>query len=79
MTLVTAYIAAAAVTAVVVFILSARLGDERRPGAERVGLSIAAGVVWPVILLGVAELSSFAMYAKVHEHDEDPEHIEVLV
>ena len=79
MTLAIAYGAVAIVAAVVVFILSARLGDERRPTPERLGLSLAAGMVWPVILLGVAELSSFAMYAKVHEHDDEPERILVVV
>jgi heme/copper-type cytochrome/quinol oxidase subunit 2 len=79
LTLAIAYGAVAIVAAFVVFLVSARLGDERRPTPERFGLSVAAGIVWPVILLGVAELSSFAMYAKVHEHDDDPERVLVVV
>ena len=78
-TLTIAYFTVAAVAAVIVFVVSDRLGDERRPIFERLGLSAAAGLVWPVILLGVAEVSSFAAYAKVHEHDDDLDRVEVLV
>ena len=70
-TLFVAYTAVAVLAAVAAFIASARLGVERPPASERVGLSLAAGAVWPVILLGMAELSSFALYAKVHEHADD--------
>jgi hypothetical protein len=68
----------AILAAVAAFIASARLGVERPPATERIGLSLAAGAVWPVILLGVAELSSFALYAKVHEHDDDGLRVHVL-
>jgi hypothetical protein len=78
-TLLVGYTAVALVAAVVVFLASARLGDERRPVPQRFGLSLAAGAVWPVILLGLAEYSSFAMYAKAHQHDEDVERVLVKV
>lgn len=74
----TSYIAVALVAAVAVFVLSNRLDDERRPATHRVAWSLAAGVVWPVMLLGLAELSSVAAYAKVHE-DEHEEGVAVLV
>lgn len=74
-TLLVGYVTVALVAAVIVYVVSTRLGDERRPVAELVGLSLAAGAVWPVILLGLVEFSSFAMYAKAHEHDEDPERV----
>jgi hypothetical protein len=77
-TILIAYSAVAVMAAAVVFAVSARLGDERRPTGERIGLSLAAGAVWPVILLGLAELSSFAMYAKVHERDDEEARIDVL-
>ena len=79
MTLFVGYTAVALVAAVVVFLASARLGDERRPGPQRFGLSLVAGAVWPVILLGLAEYSSFAMYAKAHQHDEDADRVLVKV
>lgn len=78
-TLFAAYTVVAAVAALAAFIASARLGVERPPVSERIGLSLAAGAVWPVILLGVAELSSFALYAKVHERDDDEVRVDVLV
>jgi hypothetical protein len=78
-TLLIAYAAIAIVAAVIVFAVSARLGDERRPTGERIGLSLAAGLVWPVILLGLAELTSVAMYAKVHESDDEKARVDVLV
>jgi hypothetical protein len=77
-TVLIAYSAVAIVAAAVVFGVSARLGDERRPTGERIGLSLAAGAVWPVILLGLAELSSFAMYAKVRERDDEEARVDVL-
>jgi hypothetical protein len=78
-TLLAGYSAVALVAAVVVFVASARLGDERRPTPERFGLSLAAGAVWPVILLGLAEFSSFAMYAKAHQRDGVAERVLVKV
>jgi hypothetical protein len=78
-TLLVGYATVAMAAAVVVFVASARLGDERRPAPQRFGLSLAAGAVWPVILLGLAEFSSFAMYAKAHQHDEDVDGVLVKV
>jgi len=74
-TLLVGYVVVALVAAVVVFVASARLGDERRPAPQRLGLSLAAGAVWPVLLLGLAEYGSFAIYAKAHKHDEDAERV----
>lgn len=78
-TLLEAYLAAAIISAIVVFIVSGRVGEERRPTPERIGLSSAAGAIWPVILLGLVELSSVAVYAKVYEHDDEDPRVEVLV
>ena len=78
-TLFTAYLTVAFVTTVVVFFASQRLGDERRPALQRIALSLAAGAVWPVMLIGVVEISSFAAYAKVHENDDEPARVDVLV
>lgn len=64
------YVASAIVTAVVVFVASKWVGDERRPATHRVSLSVAAGVVWPLLLLGVFELSSYVLYTKVAQRVE---------
>ena len=60
------YCAVAIAAAVVVFVASERFGDQRRPAPHRTGLSLAAGAVWPMVLLGVLELTSVAMYAKAY-------------
>lgn len=78
-TLFAAYTVVAVLAALAAFIVSARLGVERPPASERIGLSLAAGAVWPVILLGLAEFTSFALYAKVYEHDDDGIPVKVLV
>jgi hypothetical protein len=77
-TLFTAYATVALVTTVLVLFASERLGDERRPVLQRSALSLAAGVVWPVMMIGVVEISSFAAYAKVHEHDDETARVDVL-
>jgi hypothetical protein len=64
------YVASAIVTAVVVFLASKWVGDELRPATHRVSLSVAAGVVWPLLLLGVFELSSYVLYTKMERRVE---------
>lgn len=66
------YATVAFAATVIVFVASARLGDERVGTVERTGLSMAAGLMWPVMLLGIAELTSVAAYVKVHEHTDAP-------
>ncbi len=65
-----AYVASAFVTTVIVFVASEWVGDERRPATHRVSLSIAAGLVWPLLMLGVFELGSFMLYTKAHRRDD---------
>lgn len=65
MMLTTAYLTLALATAAVGFIVGTRLADEHCPLAQRIGLSLAAGVVWSVVLLGCIEMGSFAAGAKV--------------
>jgi hypothetical protein len=70
-TLISTYAVIALVSAVAVFVLSDRVSDDRRPATHRALLSLSAGIIWPVLLIGIAEFGSFAMYAKVHEHADD--------
>ena len=70
-TLMLTYAVIALVSAVAVFVLSDRVSDDRRPAAHRAVLSMCAGALWPVFLIGIAEFGSFAVYAKVHEHADD--------
>ena len=43
-----------------------RLSDSRSPSEHPLGVSVVAGALWPLLVIGVAELSSVAVYAKVH-------------
>jgi hypothetical protein len=70
-TLILTYAVIALATAVAVFVLSDRVSDDRRPASHRAVLSLSAGAIWPVLLIGVAEFGSFAVYAKVREHADD--------
>jgi hypothetical protein len=71
------YLAMALVTATVVFFASRWVGDERRPATHRVSLSFVAGLVWPMMLLGLVELSSVMVYVKAHAQEQAG--VEVLV
>jgi hypothetical protein len=65
------YLASAMVAAAVVFAASNWVGDELRPPAHRLSLSVAAGLLWPLLLLGMIELSSVVIVTKVH-HQHEP-------
>jgi hypothetical protein len=69
-TCVLVYLASAIITAVVVFVASKWVGDELRPATHRVSLSVGAGALWPLLLLGIFQLSSFVLYTKVAQRDE---------
>jgi len=64
------YLASAIVTTAVVFVASNWVGDELRPATHRASVSVAAGLAWPLLLLGMVELSSVVIYTKMHQHDE---------
>lgn len=72
-TLLIAYGSIALVTAVIVLLVSDHLATDPRPFGQQLLLSLAAGVLWPLMLLGVAEISSFAAYAKASRAHDDTE------
>jgi len=65
MTWVWIYVAASAVTTALTFVASRRLGDRSQPPLvmDAVFVSVLAGALWPLLLLGVVELSSVAAYS----------------
>lgn len=71
------YATAALVTALVAFIMSSRVSVRRQPPAVRAGLSLAAGLLWPLMLLGLLEFGSFVAYTKVAEPEITPLDIDV--
>jgi hypothetical protein len=85
MTWVWIYVAASAVTAVITFVASRRFGDRSQPAPamDAVFVSVLAGALWPLILLGAVELSSMAAYTTAENWlvtpDPDDHVREVLV
>lgn len=61
------YGASALVTTALVYFASKRFSDIQRPATVRFGLSLAAGVLWPLVILGLVEFGSFVAYTKVAE------------
>jgi hypothetical protein len=59
------YLGAWVVVAVVLYTVISHFADFRSPTPHPLGLSIAAGAVWPLLLLGAVEFSSLAVCAKV--------------
>jgi hypothetical protein len=62
MTWVWIYLAAWGVTTAVTFVVSRRLGDHSQSAMNVFLGSVLAGGLWPLLLLGVVELSSVAAY-----------------
>ncbi|HEX7826579.1 MAG TPA: hypothetical protein VF477_16875 [Mycobacterium sp.] len=73
MTWVWIYIAALAVTTAVTFVASRRLGDRSNPAPvmDAVVASVLAGAFWPLLLLGVVELSSVVAYTTLVKEPDD--------
>jgi short subunit fatty acids transporter len=63
MTCVWVYLAAWAVTTPITFAASRRLGERTATPLSVFFVSIVAGALWPVLLIGAAELSSLAAYS----------------
>jgi MFS family permease len=65
LTLIYGYLAIALLTALLAGVFSARVGRREQPAGHRVMLSAAAGLLWPLMLLGLLEFTSVAAFAKV--------------
>lgn len=63
-----AYGMIALVTATVAWTLSKRLGHRRRPAANRLPVSVVAGLLWPLVLVGVLEIGSLALVKTASTH-----------
>jgi hypothetical protein len=83
MTWVWVYLVAWGVTTGVAFVASRRLGDRGQPAINVFFVSVLAGALWPLLLLGVVELSSVAAYTTAESWlvKPDPDHFasEVVV
>ena len=63
MTWVWVYLTVWVVTTAITFYVSRRLGDRALPVRDIFAVSLLAGAVWPLLLLGIIELSSVAVYS----------------
>jgi hypothetical protein len=70
------YLATWAVTTVITFAASRRLGDRTATPLSVFCVSVIAGALWPVLLIGAAELSSLAAYSTAETWlvTPDPDH-----
>jgi hypothetical protein len=66
------------VTTVIVLLASRRLMDERRPATHRLSLALIAGLLWPLLLIGLVEFSSVMLYSKTRKTDNGEAGISVL-
>ena len=64
-TLVVIYLGGCMLTTLGVYAASRRWNDRRSPAPNPLGVSLFAGAVWPLLLLGLVELGSVIVYAKV--------------
>jgi hypothetical protein len=65
-TLTLVYVASAMVTTAIVLVASRAVMEDTRPGTHRLIVALLAGLAWPVLLLGLAEMTVVAYaYVKV--------------
>jgi hypothetical protein len=64
--LIWSYLGGVLVATVGAYAASRRLTDRRSPSAHPLVLSVVAGLMWPLLLVGLVELSSVMLYTKVH-------------
>lgn len=63
--LLTTYFGCWAIASIAVYLATRRLSDRRSPAPHPILISIVAGAVWPLLLVGLVELSSVMVYTKV--------------
>jgi hypothetical protein len=63
--LVVIYLAGWAIAAVALYAASRRFSDEWSPAVHPLGVSLVAGAVWPLLVVGLVEMSSVVVFTKV--------------
>jgi hypothetical protein len=72
-TLALVYLGGWLLTSLATYVASRRLADGPTTPLSSLGLSLLAGLVWPLMILGVVELSSVAVYSTAASWRHDPE------
>jgi hypothetical protein len=72
-TFVLVYVASWAVTTAATYVASRRLADHDMTPVNTLCFSLLAGLVWPLVIVGLVEISSVAVYstAKARRHDSE--------
>lgn len=65
--LVTIYLGGWLVATTVVFVAGNRLCEPGLPVSYRFALSVVAGFIWPLLLIGAVEYTSVAMYSSAEQ------------
>jgi hypothetical protein len=65
-TLVLGYLGGWILVTLAAYAAGRRLSDSRSPAPHPLAVSIVAGALWPLVLVGLVELSSVVVYSKVH-------------
>ena len=61
------YLGGSLMATTVVFVAGHRIGEPGLPAGYRFLLSVAAGSIWPLLLIGAVEFTSMAVYSSA-EH-----------
>jgi len=77
--LIVIYLGVWVVVAVGLYTVTSHYSDVRSPASHPLGVSVLAGALWPLLLLGVLEFSSLAACAKVGSGSKSAPDAEVLV
>ncbi len=67
------YLGGWVVTTLATFLAGRRLGDGATTPVSALGLSLLAGLIWPLIIIGVVEFSSVAMYSTALSRRHQPD------
>ncbi|WP_197381171.1 hypothetical protein [Mycolicibacterium mengxianglii] len=59
------YLIPGLITAAVTFALGRRWRDFRQPATHPVVLSVIAGMLWPLVLVGVVQFASIALVTRI--------------
>jgi hypothetical protein len=53
------------IATVALYAASRRFSDEGSPAVHPIGVSLAAGAAWPLLVVGLVEMSSVVVFTKV--------------
>jgi len=63
--LIVIYLGGWMITTVGLYAAGRRLSDQRAPALHPLAVSVAAGAVWPLVVVGLVEMSSVVVFTKV--------------